>query len=458
MIRIAKELRHVDVVLNPKPLETKDDLEAWYRGQDRLRSLRGQDVAAILAVGLDREQEDPPFRAFVMGRSGVGKSTELTRLSLDVHKRYQTLRFSIRDQLDPRFFTSFDVLLLLCVTLAEETERVTGQPPERAVVKELFDWYIEEDDTISTEFRTSIDLAGGTDTQNTWWDKVVGAFVTIKGGLQYAQTRKSEVVAYKLKRVKPLIDVANRLIRNCNALLSEFNGKEWLIFGEDVDKPGLDQDRVKELFIVHGNSIFGSVEANMVFNLPLGLTYGEVADKLPLLPRYTIYDVPVYNPAKEPNEEAINYVEEILNSRVSRDLFEEDQARRLIIASGANLRELFTMVRQAAIEARTRQSKRIEAVDVDRVLQTFRVEFHKRLGTTPFDTTVITPDQQVNRLVELYQMEDTGAAVPDDVLGVLVNSGVVQEFNGRHWYGIQPLIVDVLERMNKVSDPKGGTR
>lgn len=444
-------------MLNPKPLENEEDLEAWYRGEDRLRDLRGQDVAKILAVSLDRDTASSHCKAFVMGRSGVGKSTELSRLSQMVADKYQPLRFSVRDQLDPRFFTAFDVLLLLCVLLAEEAKRVTGKPPAKAVVKEVFDWYAEGEESIATEIRTAVEAAGGVDSKGSWWEKVLGAFVTIKGGIQYSQTRDSKVVAYKLKRVQPLIEVANRLIRNCDALLKTYNGKEWLILGEDADKPGMDQDRVKELFLVHGNSIFGGLEVNLLFNLPLGLTYGSAAEKLPSLPRYTIYDVPVYGPDKEPNEVTIDYVKEILDARLDPSLFAEDQARRLIIASGANLRDLFAMVRHAALEARTRSSEVIESLDVDRVLQTFRVEYQKRLGTTPFDATPISPEQRVVRLVELYGMADTGAAVPDDILGVLVNSGVIQEFNGKHWYGIQPLIVDVLERMNRVERPRGGT-
>ncbi|MCG9894502.1 MAG: hypothetical protein MH204_03375 [Fimbriimonadaceae bacterium] len=457
MVRFAKRLREVNGVLSPRPLATKDDLDAWYRGEERLQALRGEDAARMVAFGLDRDSSDPAFKAFVMGRPGVGKSTEMTRLSQMVAARYQPLRFSVRDELDPSRFTAFDVILLQCVLLAEETERVTGKPPEAAIVRELFDWYNEGEVTRAKEIEAAAEAAGGMDTKGAWWDKVLGAFVTIKGGIRYAQTRSETVTDYKLKRVQPLIDVANRLIRNCSKLLKDHNGKEWLILGEDADKPGMDQEKVKELFLVHGNSVFGELDVNLVFNLPLGLTYGSTAEKLPSLPRYTIYDVPVFEPNKYPNEATIAYVQEILDARLDPALFEGGQNRRLIIASGANLRDLFAMVREAAVEAGVRGADRIEAQDVDRILQKFRVEFQKKLGTTEFDSSIVTPEQRVERLVELYRMEDTGAAVHDEVLGALVNSGVVQEFNGRHWFGLQPLIVDVLARMERVKNPRGGT-
>lgn len=457
VVRIANSLREIDAVLHPKPLVSKEDLDAWYRGEDRLRELRGTDVAKSLAVGLDRDPGSPPFKAFVMGRSGVGKSTELTRLINLVSDRYQPLRFSVRDQLDPRYFTAFDVILLVCILLAEETAKVTGKEPEKPIIKELLGWYAEGDETTTTETRVAMEAVTGVDTKNTWWDKVVGAFVTLKGGIQYAQTRKHDVVAYKLKRIQPLIDIANRLILNCNHNLREIHGKEWLILGEDADKPGMDQDQVKELFLVHGNAIFGGLEANLLFNLPLGLTYGPAAQKLPDIKADTIFDVPVYRPDKTQNPDVLRFVQDILDARMDPNLFEAGQAQRLIIASGANLRELFAMIRQASLEARVRDSEVIGQEDVDRVLQSFRVEYQKRLGTTPFDATPVTPEQRVDRLVDLYGMHDTGAALQDDVLGVLVNSSVVQEFNGKHWYGIQPLIVDVLARMERIQNPKGGT-
>lgn len=457
MVRIAETLRQIDGVLRPEPLKTEEDLKAWYRGEELLQELRGQDVVKRLALGLDRDPQDPNYKAFLMGRSGVGKSTELTRLIEEVSARYQPLRFSVRDELDPRFFSPFDVILLTCILLAEATHRVTGKAPEKAVIRELLDWYAEGDETVTSETKAAVEATGGVDTKGSWWDKVIGAFVTIKGGIQYAETRTDKVVAYKLKRIQPLIDIANRLIRNCEAILKSHNGKEWLIIGEDADKPGMDQDRVKELFLIHGSSIFGGLDANLVFNLPLGLTYGGAAEKVPGLPKCTIYDVPVYSKDKALNESAIAFVQAILDARVRPELFAPGQARRLIVAAGANLRDLFAMVRQAAVEARIRGGEgQIDASDVDRVLKAFRVEFQKRLGSTPFDATSVTPEQRVERLVEMYGMKDTGAAIPDDVLGVLVNSGVVQEFNDTHWYGIQPLIVDVLARMERLTEPLGG--
>jgi hypothetical protein len=455
--RIAKSLRQVDAVLSPYPLRTDEEMAAWYRGADRIEALRGKDVVRRIAISLDRDPGADHFKAFVMGRSGVGKSTELTRLMQMVGDRYQPLLFSLRDELDPKRFAAFDVILLICILLAEETQKVTKKAPSRAIMSDLLAWYAEKDESVQTEVKAVLDAAGGADTKGTWWDKAVGLFVTIKGGISYSEYRKEEVVAYQLKRIQPLVDIANRLIRNCADLLKKHNGKEWLIIGDDADKPGMDVERVKDLFLVHGASVFVGLDANLIFNLPLALTYGGGAKELPNLMRFTIYDVPVFQKDRQSNEASIAFVKEVLDARISPELFEADQARRLIIASGANLRELFVMVRSASVEARVRDSKTIGSTDVDRVIANWRVEYQKLLGSSQFTPNEPDIEAKTSRLVELYNSKDTGANVNDNVLGHLVGCSAVQEFNGDHWYAVHPLIVDALVRMERISYSGGGT-
>ena len=458
MPEAARNLRDVEYALDPNPLVGDAEFEAYYRGGEGIKAVRGQDAVRHLALGLDRAPAAPAYKAFLMGRSGVGKSTEITRLARLIRDRYETLRFNVRTQLDPREFTPFDVVLLMAVLVSEETHRLTGKAPEPSLMRALLQWYADDEEKTSDDVTTAIEAAGGLDTKNSWWSKVTSAFVTLKGSLKYNAVRKKESVAYKLTRIDALVNVANAVLRNCAHLLREHNGKQWLFVGEEFDKTGIPSDKQIDLFLVHGGTIFIGLEANLVFNLPLALAFGSRASELPPLPRLVVYDTPVYGPDKQPHEAGRGFARTVLEARVDPGLFQEDQMDRLIVASGANLRDLFNMVREAAINARVEERERVAAEDVQAVILNWRFQFQSRLGTTQFDARPVENEKKIERLMELYGAQDAGIGLNDDVLGILLAANAVQEFNGQHWFGVHPLIVDYLRRAGKIlADAPGGT-
>ena len=450
MPEVARTLRDVRFSLEPSPLVSPEEFDAFYRGGEELTGVRGKDVAKVIAVELDRTPTDPPYKCFLLGRSGVGKSTEITRLFRLVERDYQPLRFDVRTELDPKNFTPFDVVLLMMVLLTQETAKVTGRTPEPSLMRDLLRWFADDRETTNQEVNAAIEASAGVDTKNAWWDKVVGAFVTVKGSLKYTALRKREVVEYKLTRIDALIDTANAILRNCTHLLKEHNGKRWLFAGESFDKTGVPSDKQIDLFLVHGATIFDGLEANLIFNLPLDMAYGARSAELPAIPRRVIFDTPVYTPGKTPFEPGRAFVRSIVEARVDPSLFEGGQLDRLIVASGANLRDLFGLIREASLRARVRGAEKIAAEDATSAIVDLRVELQSRLGTTQYDTTPIPNDEKVARLVELYGAPNTGNDLPSDVLRVLLAANAVQEFNGQHWLGIHPMIVDYLQRAEKI--------
>lgn len=456
MPEVARTLRDVRFTLEPSPLVSDEEFDAFYRGEKALTFVRGKDVAQDITFELDRTPTDPPYKCFLLGRSGVGKSTEITRLFRLVERDYQPIRFDVRTQLDPRNFTPFDVVLLMMVLLIEETERVTGNRPEPSLMRDLLRWFADDKETTNEEVNAAAEAAGGVDTKNAWWGKVVGAFVTVKGSLKYTSLRKKEVVEYKLTRLDALVDTANAVLRNCAHLLKDHNGKRWLFAGESFDKTGIPSDKQIDLFLVHGATIFGGLEANLVFNLPLDLAHGSRSADLPDIPRRVIFDTPVYTAEKTPFGPGRAFVRAVLEARVDPDLFEEGQMDRFIVASGANLRDLFALVREASLRARVRGGERIAAEDATSAILDFRTEMQSRLGTTQHDATPIPNEQKVDRLADLYKAERTGEDLPSDVLRVLLAANAVQEFNGQHWFGVHPMIVDYLKRTTRIPDDAPG--
>jgi len=451
MTEPAKELADLTSTMSLEPLIDDNEFEAFYRGEDSFKKVRGQDAVAFMKIGLERKVTDPFYKVFLMGRSGVGKSTEITRLLREVKSKYVGIRFSVRKDLDPKNFAPFDVILLMMILLCEKTKDITGKDPEKQLVSNLLGWFADDTETVTKEVKSGIEAATGIDTTGSWWDKAVGAFVSLKGSLSYSAQRRQETVAYKITRIAPLVDTANAIIRNCRSLLHNHNGKDWLFIGEEFDKFGVPPEKTIDLFLVHGNSIFQDLQTNLIFNMPLALAFGSRYNEIPNLAKQDIFDTPVFTKDRQPNNDGMEFARNVVQARANDNLFGANQLDRLIVASGANLRDLFSMITEAALNARVDRSETIESPHVDIVVSKWIYQFKSKLGTTQYDTVKVPNNDKIERLKSLYDGSDPTAELSDDVLGILLQANAVQEFNTQHWFALHPLMVRVMQDMSQIS-------
>lgn len=445
----ATRLADVYRTLQPGPLVTAEELKAFYA--EEINQVRGGDKMQRLKLRLSRAYGDRiPFKACVMGHRGVGKSTEISRLLTQIEPLFQPIRFSAVSVLDPGSFKPLDVLLVLMANVAEQTAKPidqggAGKRPSDARLREIWDWFATEKETRELAQSAAANLeAGAGAKEDSLWGKVLGLFATLKGEIKFASTRKTEVVEYRLTRLDSLIEVANRLLDECNRLLREATTKQWLLVGEDFDRAGIPSDRIEELFITYAN-IFQELRSHLIFTLPIGLYYSAKATRLPFSGdcSFVIPDTPMFNPDHTPRTEGRAAVEKALAARMDLSLFEPEQLTRLIVASGGNLRDLFSLINYAADGASIRQAQQIGAQDADAAIVNLRSDYERRLGQSPYDPDEISYADKARLLKQLYD-GDKQAQVPTPGLYALLNARSVQEFNGQRWFGVHPLVVDIL--------------
>ncbi len=450
MFRPATNLNDVHKTLSPEPLLTNDELDAFYRGQ--INDVRGGDQVEPMALNLGWSSGGAFYKAFLYGHSGVGKSTELTRLIRKVADSYRAIRFSVAKELNPGSFKPTDVLLLMMIRLVEQAHQplekggADGMPSE-GLLKAILDFFAHETSTRIEDTRTAIEGGAGIGPPaSSTLAKVLGLFASVKGEIKYAVDRKREVVEYRLSRISTLIDLLNRLLDECNELLQDRTGCEWLFIGEDFDKAGIPLRLNEELFLNYAN-IFKDLRSHFVFTLPVGLAYTGKSALLPLPSdcMLCLSDTPVFDPDHKPHRAGRAALSEILEARAVPDLFEGVQMRRLIVASGGNLRDLFSLVGHAARNAILRPSKngKINASDAYKAIVHLRTEYRDRLGQGPSEEDPINYKDKAERLRAIYN-SDKKADIPDPVLHALLRARVVQEFNGERWFGVHPLVVDIL--------------
>jgi hypothetical protein len=172
-----------------------------------------------------------------------------------------------------------------------------------------------------------------------------------------------------------------------------------------------------------------------------------------------IHDTPVFTSNHDPHDAGRAAVQSVLEARVSPSIFADGQMTRLIVASGGNLRELFALVLDAGEGARARNpdAVRIEPYDANAAVNRMRQDYRKKLGQSPYDAAPIPYSEKFAKLLAVYNaIPDSD--IPDPTLYSLLRGRAIQEFNGAGWYGVHPLVVDILkdQRHLKPQDP-GGT-
>jgi len=438
----ATTLTEIYKTLSTEPLEQPEELKAFYRPE--LNQARGKDVVARMERLLQNAYQSVPYRVFLMGHLGVGKSTEMSRLIQRIQGQFEVIRLSAKE-LDPVGFKVFDVLILMIMEIAERTAGIPGiySPSFNRRLEDFQRWF----DTEKRSFTEVKDLAGSVSagagmTGENPIAKILGLFGQLRGEIKYATTRKLEVVEYRLSRIPELVGLANKILIECNQLLGEAENKEWIFIWEDFDKR-IAPDRIEELFITNG-SVFADLNTHAIFNLPIGLGYSGRAKQLPF-ECIAVPDTPIFTAEHKLNENGLLALRAIIETRIKLELFAPDQLNRLIIASGGNIRDLFSMI----IFAATSAQECITEPDVTQAINDLRLQYRNRLGTSEYDKDKIEYSDKAMRLLAIYNQAPE-SDIPSPVLYVLLRSRAVLEFNGKGWFGVHPLVVDILADQGRI--------
>jgi hypothetical protein len=450
----ATTLEEIYLTLSPEPLATEQELAVFYC--EEMNKTRGGDKIQRLKLGLTRAWDSQKYyKACLMGHPGVGKSTELNRLINDpaVKKQFQPIKFNVLTDLDPINFNPLDIILLILLELVEKTKEISLAPSDKNL-KALMNWY-DTTKTTQKESRNSEAKgeAGAGVTENSILSKILNLSASIKGEMRFASSREKEVTEYRFKRINELINIANDLISECNKNLTITDNRQWLIIGENFDKNGVSPEAVQKLFIDY-NNIIHDLNIHLIFTIPIGLYNSSNAIKLAFSNDkcLTIPDTAVFNPDNSANDLGRGAMRQVLESRVNLSLFAEGQLERIIIASGGNIRDLFTLVAEASDEAILSGQQQIQSEQVSLAIGNLKTEYERRLGQNPFDLDQVDYAHKLERLLKIYR-DDKEAQIPDEVLYVLLNNRSVQEVplqDGERYFRVHPLVVDLLHKQGKI--------
>ncbi len=408
------------------------------------------------------------FKAVLMGHAGAGKSTELTRLTREpeVLKGFRVIRFGLATNLDPGNFQPFDVLLLMIHELVKQTSQPTeaggaGRFPSKEGLTKLEEWFVQTKVTSLVESSGSITASTGAGLDEaSMWTKFLGVFGKLAGEMKLSGSRTTETVSRSLSRLDDLTQATNQILDECNELLRQASGHEWLFIGEEFDKPEVAPRATEDFFIKYSN-VLRDLRAHFIFTLPVSIGYSDRQDRLPIQPELILClpDIMVFNRDRSPHHGGRMAIKELLDARIHPTLFGTGVQEYLITAAGGNLRDLFGIVLTAADRAEEQGSNTIQMEHARFAIRDLRTRYERKLGESLYELQAGSQqppyEEKARCLVNLYDGK-AEAQIPSPALYSLLRARAVLEFNGERWFGVHPLVVDILVAQNRIKRPLEG--
>jgi hypothetical protein len=466
MLKKATQLSEIYGAISTKPLEETQDMAQFY--SETLDTVRGNGVDTRMVLDLTNRFGGEWLKASLAGHPGCGKTTELNRLVADpqVAEKYVPIRFSALSDLHASAFDTADVLETMLIRLIEEASKPVLQGGAGIsfgdeLLEELNRWFAtyttKEIKTTSRETSMEGGLSMG---QIPVLSRLLTLTGTAKKVNRNANSRTEEVVLQRKRNLPELVTLVNKTLDICHKFLQVKQQKQWLFIGDDFEKDGVSRERIKRLMYEDCGHL-QELNAHFIITLPIWLIYSSDMPSLfiPSQHRYLLPDVPVYTPKHQHNVKGQKELSLLMEKRVQKNLFSTKAWNRLIVASGGNLRDLFFLFMEASSNAIISKKLRVGEVEVDKAVLRLLSDYLRSLAVTDEEYKAgITADVKTDRLVQIYE-DGSLREIADPIMLSLLYSRVVQEFNGSNWYGVHPVVVDILQDRNDLKGTNfAGTR
>ncbi|MCT7537107.1 P-loop NTPase fold protein [Aliarcobacter butzleri] len=388
-------------------------------------------------------EENNNIKILLAGHMGSGKSTELHRLSYEIKKNYEVIKFSIQETNDP-IGIQYEDLLVSSVDQVLNYLNTIGKLEEidTSLIVRFKEWInnveIIKEKTEKSEINANVEVSA----------KAEVGFI-LKFMAKLSSTLKlgsEEKIIYRVaidKTVTQLLTLSKELFIVINKILE----KELVLIIEDLDK--IDTEKAKEIFI-DKSSILINLPLKVIYTVPIFLLYKSEFSvlegntfsciTLPMIKTRTSNDIDdIYN-------EGIEKIKELVSKRMNLSLFEDTNTLDFLIKNtGGVLRDLFQVIVKSSKLA-LYQKKEVITKDIIEIYLKEKSDFYYRSLSGSCDRK-INPSNLIDTLVNLYANNILKPKSVDENIIELLRAQVLIEYNGPDtWYGIHPLMISHIKK------------
>ena len=453
----AKTLFDALSLLQMGALDTKEEFKAFYVAAAKARNAEEQDRTTMTLLSIKAART--PCHILFSGHLGCGKSTELRRLGNLLEEAHFLVGIGMCvGNLNMNTLKHTDLILFILETLLK-CAKDKNIPVHKSTLENIENYWKEEyTKIIKVETFAGSEISGSAELRTpTLLEKVFSIVASVRGSLR-AQTDEQEEYRRKMEPSLPLfIGMVNDVIEDIRSegVKKGFNDAPPVVMLDQLEKAT--PEVAKELFEKHSQDLV-RLKAHLVIPFPIDRRYTPSYNQIKsyyssewTLPMIKLRTWDAQTRTYTPFNTGKEVLREIILKRMDETLFAGDVLNNIIEKTGGFLRDLFTVVYDATLNAAARESGCTEKKNMideeDMMVALIKLQSSISAGF---------PDSGRARLERIKNGEKHYAA--DEELMVFLRSGAVFEYNGKRWVDLHPLVLEWLDETRAEKEAVSGTK
>lgn len=393
-----------------------------------LSAARGDRAALKLLRRFEDKPAGEPLQMLFASHRGAGKSTELMLLASHLQPRYQGLYLAANVEMDANQIEVEDLLLVLAQGI-EHHMRARGTPLPAELLERVSAWFSQVIRTTSWGKDAVVETSGGIKAE-----AGLPMFAKITASLSSlfkVESKHREEVKDELKKFPgTLLESVNLLLNEAGRILGP--DKELLVLIDNLDRY---PPAVVDTLLVRNGDRIRQLRCNVILTPPIGLLYRPHSEQID-----THFPCEVMNTVRLRRQDQA-YAEfdgpgrdlllQALDRRIDLDtLLPDPKARdRLVTASGGAIRELLSLVVDAALSA---EGDNLTLDDVEYAVSRKKQRLRDLINANGWWGTLaaVARDKQI---------------VSDDACLAVLYHRLVLKYNGEGWYDVLPILTELPE-------------
>lgn len=363
--------------------------------------------------------DDSPSKFLFTGLRASGKTTELRRLMFMLQDSHFVVYFSVLDVLDLTDIEYVDLLLCIGLKTLEAIENQKIEISEDVIeeMRLLFERIMGERLVSQVyEKRTEVGIVG----------RLFVLVVDLLGRYQSETKTRIEIRERTERLIQDFLESFNVLIADLQQKIE----KPLLLIVDDLEK--IDLERAEEICYRHCATLTRPI-CKAVFTIPVSLIYATSWKQIEMtfaMPPYFLPLKAVKTESGEVDEDGTDFLESIVQKRVSPDLFEEDTLKAMAKWSGGVVIDFLRMVRDCCVKA---QMEGVKQINMEFAVESF--------GSLIDSYWRPLQEKYYPKLKAIYESK---SAKNDEDLRFLLYLCVVLEYDKKRWYDVHPAVERIL--------------
>ncbi|MBI5185240.1 MAG: hypothetical protein HZA01_05885 [Nitrospinae bacterium] len=439
MLKKALVIDDVPNSFRPVPLN-EDELDSFH-----VETGEARDSYISFIDEITDKLRTPNIKLLFAGHRGSGKSTELNRLRRMIRGEYFTITFSVRDELDIYNIDYIDLIFTLMEKIFSEGKRA-GYIRNQKLIENIHSWLGETTEIKLEETAYGMEIATGVKAGGGLLENIFGLIAEVKNHFKMSGKTQTEMRRKIEPGISALKNYCNLLINEMELSLKKEN-KSLLIIIEDADK--LECGKARDIFYEH-SGILSEVNTRMIFSIHIFFLnspfYKNLESKYE---KVTFPMIKINNRDGSPSKEGRDILEAIVGKRMDLSLMDGDARKLALEKSGGNIRDLFKIIENASMAGKSKKESTIKRDKIEYGIDKVKADYNRTIVDVNESGFEVTASALYERLVKIHRDNNKILEMDNPIL-VLLNTQAVLEYNGRQWFDIHPIVVDLLRDMKKI--------